>query len=74
MWGARGRTRRSRLVFRIARFPPTTDVNPYQPLLHEHLAALGYPLVGEPEFRREYGPGPDVGAHERERQLSITQT
>ena len=45
------RAHRPPLSKRIARFPRTSDVNPYQPLLYEHLAALGYSLEPAADFR-----------------------
>jgi glycosyltransferase involved in cell wall biosynthesis len=51
MRGIRAYSRRRSPSLRIARFPRTTDVNPYQPLLYKHLATLGYSLVPEAEFR-----------------------
>jgi beta-1,4-mannosyltransferase len=42
---ARDRARR-----RIARFPPTPDINPYQRLLYDHLSELGFELEADATF------------------------
>jgi glycosyltransferase involved in cell wall biosynthesis len=51
MRGNRAYSRRRSPHVGIARFPRTTDVNPYQPLLYKHLATLGYLLASDTEFR-----------------------